>query len=239
VIPRGVQIADDAERRDFLAFVEEAGPFDLIVFDTLARCAVGLDENSARDIGLFVDGLGEISRASDATVLVVHHTGKDRATVRGSSALESGMDTVYTTEADETSMALKRTKRKDGRTYDDHRLRLQEVGPSVVVRPLDEKETPDQPEVRERVFSIIWTHFGERPATRTEIIRVLRENGIPRSSAYTKTTELDAMEVLVQTGEQRSGTVRWRLDLSAAKDAGLRFEPIGPAPSGPDLSAVL
>jgi hypothetical protein len=237
VIPRGVQVADDAERRDFLAFVEDAGPFDLIAFDTLARCAVGLDENSARDVGLFVDGLGEISRAADATVVVVHHTGKDRSTVRGSSALESGMDTVYVTEegGGPGFVNLTRTKRKDGRTFDDHRLRLEEVGDSVILRALDDTETPEQPELLSRAFGIVRASFGDRIATRSELVRVLVDNGMSRPSAYRKVSDLDAMGVLVYASTDADRTPRFRLALSAAKTAGLPLDPIGVVTLAPSL----
>lgn len=106
---------------------------DLLVIDTLARSAVGLDENSARDMGLVVDAVDRLKRASRAAVVVVHHTGKDPSGgARGSSALEAGVDTVYTTEGDAQHIKLIRTKRKDGPTDDAHTLRLRPVLDSAV-----------------------------------------------------------------------------------------------------------
>src|SRR3712207_8722728 len=61
-----------------------------------------------------IDAAEQIKRATGSgAVLLVHHTGKDKTTVRGSSALEAAMDTVYTTEGDPLNMRLRRTKRKD------------------------------------------------------------------------------------------------------------------------------
>lgn len=57
-------------------------------------------------------------------VLGVHHAGKDRKTLRGSSAFESGVDTVYSTSGDEGVIPLTREKRKDGPEHDHHVFKL-------------------------------------------------------------------------------------------------------------------
>lgn len=49
----------------------------MIILDTLARCFGGNDENDARDMGAFIRGCDELKRRTGATVLVVHHSGKD------------------------------------------------------------------------------------------------------------------------------------------------------------------
>jgi hypothetical protein len=106
----------------------------LVVIDTLARCLVGADENSARDMGIAVDALYRLRDATrGGTVAVAHHTGKDRSTIRGSSALEAGVDTVYTTEGDSRLMKLSRTKRKDGPKDDQLQVRLNPVLESGVI----------------------------------------------------------------------------------------------------------
>lgn len=80
------------------AFVEtlseelEKTPPGLIIFDTLSRCMVGGDENSAKDMGLFVRAVDQIRRKFSATALVVHHAGKNSKSERGSSALRGAAD---------------------------------------------------------------------------------------------------------------------------------------------------
>lgn len=71
------------------SFMRAAGhPPGLIVIDTLARALAGADENSASDMGKAIAAIERISRETGATVLVVHHTGKNaNAGARGSSAL--------------------------------------------------------------------------------------------------------------------------------------------------------
>lgn len=62
-------------------------PVRLVVIDTLARCFGGNDENDARDMGAFIEGCDVIKQKTGATVLVVHHSGKDEAKgARGSSS---------------------------------------------------------------------------------------------------------------------------------------------------------
>lgn len=66
----------------------------LIVIDTLARVTLGIEENSARDMGRVVAALGRIQVAFPrSAILVIHHTGKSAAaTARGSGALLAGAD---------------------------------------------------------------------------------------------------------------------------------------------------
>ena len=99
--------------------------FTLIIIDTLARCSTGLEENSAKDMGIIVENLYRLLAATPGgrgTILLLHHTGKDGLTIRGSSALEAGFDTVYLTRRDDEDdklIHLERIKRKDG-PEDDH-----------------------------------------------------------------------------------------------------------------------
>lgn len=107
-----------------------AGGYGFVVIDTLAKCMVGLDENSAQDMGRIVEALYRIRTAtmdSKGTVLAVHHTGKDKMTTRGSSALEGGVDCVYKTEGNPEEIKLTREKRKDGPTHDELKLCLSPV----------------------------------------------------------------------------------------------------------------
>ncbi len=82
-----VQFMDDRETERLLrAIAALPAPPVLIVIDTMARCLVGGEENSARDVGLFIHGVERIRHATGAAVLVVHHAGKDGKT-RGSTGL--------------------------------------------------------------------------------------------------------------------------------------------------------
>jgi hypothetical protein len=68
----------------------------LIVIDTLNRCFGGGDENSTQDMTGFINGCDALREEFNATVLVVHHSGKDRVKgSRGASALGGAMDVIF------------------------------------------------------------------------------------------------------------------------------------------------
>lgn len=63
-----------------------------IIFDTFARMATKIEENSATEVGLAVERLDQVRRHTNAGVLIVHHTGKHSEMARGSSALNGALD---------------------------------------------------------------------------------------------------------------------------------------------------
>lgn len=65
----------------------------LLMLDTFARAAVGMEENSATDVGKAIARLDQVRAATGAGVMVVHHTRKDGGSGRGSSALNGALDT--------------------------------------------------------------------------------------------------------------------------------------------------
>lgn len=90
-------------------------PVLMIVVDTLARAMGGGDENTAQDMGAFINACDRIRTATGATVLIVHHTGKnENAGARGSSALLAAVDTAIAVEVGETGRIATVIKQKDG-----------------------------------------------------------------------------------------------------------------------------
>lgn len=86
----------DRAAREVAAHSQVKTP-DLIIIDTLARNFLG-DENSAKEMGLFVDGIERIRRTLDTAVLVVHHTVKGKArTERGTEALRAASFAMFRT----------------------------------------------------------------------------------------------------------------------------------------------
>jgi hypothetical protein len=82
----------------------------LVVVDTLARALAGGDENSVVDMGAIVKNVGEIQAAIDTHVMIVHHTGKDRAKgARGHSSLRAATDT----ELEVSEGLIQVTKQRD------------------------------------------------------------------------------------------------------------------------------
>ena len=89
----------------------------LIILDTLARCYGGNDENSSKDMGAFITGCAAIQQLTGATVLVVHHSGKNvESGGRGSSSLPAALDVEYRVSRDgedQQALVLTCSKMKD------------------------------------------------------------------------------------------------------------------------------
>lgn len=92
-LPYPVQVkSHDGQWEALVELSREIRP-GLIVIDTQARVSVGLEENSATDMGVLIAAVGMLKRATGACVLVIHHTGRNGGDARGSSALDGAQDT--------------------------------------------------------------------------------------------------------------------------------------------------
>jgi len=131
---------------------------DLICIDTFARSFVGMDENSQKDTGMWIEQ-AERLREIGYTVLILHHTAKNTEfgySYRGSSVIHGAVDTaMIQTCKDDSVVTLKITKQKDhdeGKPMKFNRLVVKAHGPedegSAVLIPMvvqDERLNPPQP----------------------------------------------------------------------------------------------
>jgi hypothetical protein len=201
IYPRPVNLLNSAEVANLIALIGWGG-YSFIVIDTLARCMVGADENSAKDCGEVVDALHRLRQATPdgrGVVLGVHHTGKDGKTFRGSSVFEAGADTVYAVTLDGTDIVLDREKRKDGRVLDVHRLQLDrlEGTESCVVnvsRGVGISDRCDQ------LLSHFLSHFGDIGATPTQLIET---SGMAKNTVYRALADLRERGELINTGTDK------------------------------------
>lgn len=68
----------------------------MIILDTLNRCFGAGDENSTSDMTQFIANVDELHHVTGATIMIVHHSGKNEAqNARGSSALKASLDFEY------------------------------------------------------------------------------------------------------------------------------------------------
>ena len=91
----------EAQQREWLIedILETCEEPAMIIIDTLARNFGGGDENSTKDMNLFISGMDALRAATGAHVMLVHHTGKDATKGgRGSSALYGALDAEMTLE---------------------------------------------------------------------------------------------------------------------------------------------
>lgn len=167
VLPLAPNLSRASERLALIDAVKLNG-YGLVVIDTLAKCAVGMDENAAKDMGVLVDVLYRIQAATPhGAVLVLHHAGKS-GTIRGSSALEAGVDTVYLVRKDGDEVTVPRAKAKDRAQEDEHHL---------VLRPIDSTESAIlsvRDDVRtisrtEELMSVFMSAFSETGASKADL----------------------------------------------------------------------
>lgn len=156
---------------ELIATIRTINPI-LVIADTLARCMVGGDENSAKDMGLFVDGCDVLRRELGTAILVLHHSGKS-GTYRGSSALFGAADSWIDVSNDDGLITVSCGKAKDWEPFAPRYLRMVEVGESVVLLPSDQvsqkgaKLTEGQRKTLETLALDIFTGPGAR---RTELV---------------------------------------------------------------------
>jgi hypothetical protein len=83
----------------------------LIVVDTLARNFSG-DENSTKDMSQFIRCMDALRVQWGATILIVHHTGKDVTKgARGSSVLKGAIDAEFSVTMDENKIICLEAKK--------------------------------------------------------------------------------------------------------------------------------
>ncbi|WP_165820406.1 AAA family ATPase [Microvirga sp. KLBC 81] len=126
-------------------------PTALIIFDTLARAMLRLDENSAKDASIVNHGLDRIVRETGAAILLLHHTPKGGREFRGSSAFTGALDGLLTLRASRQVRYVKLEQANDAEEGAEFEFRLKDVAledgrEAVIVDPLppsqDQARTP-------------------------------------------------------------------------------------------------
>lgn len=116
VIAGGIDLASPESLNHIIEAIESEGGAGLIVIDTAAQAAPGLDED-AEGIGLRIRAMERLRDAFDACVLIVHHAGKDAERgARGHSSLRAAVDVEIEVKASGGIHSAKLTKARDGET---------------------------------------------------------------------------------------------------------------------------
>ena len=98
-------------RTELQNIVETLGPIKCVFVDTLAASFKG-EENSASDVGAYLEICKSLGNEFECLFVVVHHTGKDVARgARGSGAIRANVDSMFETQFhDENSEANREGK---------------------------------------------------------------------------------------------------------------------------------
>lgn len=100
----------------------------LVIIDTLNRAAPGSDENSSADMNGIIAGATILKMATDASVLLIHHPGKDATRgLRGHSSLHAALDTIVEVDEDGEVIRWRLVKSKDGENCLSHGFKLKTI----------------------------------------------------------------------------------------------------------------
>ncbi|HEV2347400.1 MAG TPA: AAA family ATPase [Actinocrinis sp.] len=122
-LPRPVQAADAVKWNVLIEVCRRLKPA-LIIFDTQARITVGVEENSAKEMGLIVDRVEQLRTATRACVVLVHHQGLNGDHGRGSTTVKGAAQTELRVtkrgkKAPDARVIVSSDKQKDDEELDD------------------------------------------------------------------------------------------------------------------------
>lgn len=115
VIHAAPNLLEKSEALDLAKAVIAWGRADVIVVDTLAQTMPGGNENAGEDMGKVLAHCKGIHRATGATVVLIHHAGKDTTKgARGWSGLRAAADAELEVIRTDNGRVLRTSKQKDG-----------------------------------------------------------------------------------------------------------------------------
>lgn len=181
-ILRSVPMLDQMAVATFIAAIRSFKPV-LVILDTMARCLVGGDENSAKDVGVFIEGCDEIRRQTGAAVLVVHHTGKS-GNYRGSSALFGACDSWIDFANDDGLITLSCGKAKDWHPFEPRYLRMVSRADSVVLLPAEQvsQRGTTLTEGQRKVLETLALEVFRGPGAKST--QIMGSTGIPEKTLF-------------------------------------------------------
>ena len=195
----------------------------IVFIDTLARCFGGADENRASDMSLFVSNCDKIKFETNVTVLIVHHTGKNKEReARGSSSLRAACDFEFNIDRPNKGdhYVLKCTKSKDHEPsptesfiMTPHFLRYDRDGDEVTTlvpclngQENKVKNTDTVQALSEKqliLFNIISTrHKDKLPTDRQIVLDEYKAKGGDQKNFYRVVQQLINKGLITQSGEK-------------------------------------
>jgi len=196
MLPRPVQASNAGAWRVLAEACRRLGAV-MIVVDTQARVTVGLKENDATDMGVYVEAVRILREATGACVHTIHHTGRNGGDARGSSAIDGAQGTeLKVVKSGPYAGVLKVEKQKDMEEAADIPLSFKRV---VIGQDEDGDEVTSLVLVPEG-NAFVNAQGAEEPepwevnygACQVHLIKALRDQG--RSAGLTKA---DAKGIIV------------------------------------------
>jgi KaiC/GvpD/RAD55 family RecA-like ATPase len=187
---------------DMLSDAVESVGADLLVVDTFARCTVGVEENSSRDVGQVVALLDRLRNRTGAAVLLVRHSGKDVTRgSRGSNALLGAVDT----ELECVDGLLRVTKQKSAQEGRPTGWKLEPAASSVVPVPRRREDVEHDKSRRDDVLEALRRICPTGDTVSSGVWQdTSAEVGLDRSTFYAHKKALLEAGLVDQSGDGRS-----------------------------------
>lgn len=196
------RLDDQIERAELITLLAPYRPI-LVTIDTLARCAIGLEENSAKDMGVFINGTDVVRRALECGISLIHHTGKAGTVYRGSSALIGAADSAIEVQLDAELIRLECAKAKDEKPFEPEAFTLKLIPEfdSCVLVPATKRTDMTAPlnrferKILECLALGVFNDIGARKAQIQEV------TGIPDGTIYRLLSSLKQRELITQASK--------------------------------------
>jgi hypothetical protein len=114
----------------------------MLTIDTLARCMVGGDENSAKDVGMAIHGCTQLQRNLSTAVTLIHHSNRADRGERGSGALRGAADTMLEVVAGGDGLIrVSCSKTKDAEPWESENYVFRQIDRTGVLLPATDSTT--------------------------------------------------------------------------------------------------
>ena len=128
VIRDAPNMFDRTDSNFLIRRIREQGGADLVIIDTLTAASPGADENYGKDMTKILDHCRRVYKFTGATVLLIHHSGKDTSKgARGWSGLKGRVDAEIELLRNGDFRTAVITKLKDGADGTRHTFKLKTV----------------------------------------------------------------------------------------------------------------
>lgn len=207
-----VQLMETDDLDAFLRAIQAIRPV-MVIIDTMSKSMIGSDENSTRDMGLFVQACEKVKRDLDTTVLIVHHTNKGGVHERGNSALRGASDAMIRVTAEDDLIRVDSAKTKDASPFPTRYIQLltvpieidgQMVDSAVAIESDRIIQSPDDPLTPNQLQTL--KLLGETPfgASRNEIAET---SGVPYHSLQRILSQLRKLDYVKVDGYGKPYTI--------------------------------
>lgn len=172
----------------------------MVVFDTRSRCSIGLDENKAQDMVAAIDLAEDLRAATDATVVMIHHSSRSGTAGRGSNTWDGAVWSDLRVHSQGNVATLHCEKHKDVPSGCDHEFEVvrKSVSPQVmpgvnpfmrntlVVRGHSQGRENDLAGAEDQILNLILT-YGEEGLgiSIVKLLEILDNSGIEHPAQAT------------------------------------------------------